>query len=151
MDVSQLLEDPDVVVAPGMTSLPRQAPAPEPEPEPDTIFDVEVLDAEEAPAPDASEEEEQPEDDLGSFFDESQNAQTGGTPAQPLSPMGKTQKASETFMVPQENLEPEFADDAAAFGGDDDFSLDDDGGSLNVDDTDMVADVSDMLDDLDDD
>jgi hypothetical protein len=149
MDVSQLLEDADVVVGPGTTSFPRQA-AREPEVEPDTIFDVEVLDDQDAPAaaPAAAGFAEPAEDDFGSFFDQSQNFQGGGSQAQPLSPVSKPQKASETFMVPQENLEPAPLDDNPFAG---DFSLDDDDGALSVDDTDMVDDVSDMLDDLDDD
>jgi hypothetical protein len=126
MDVSQLLEDAEVAVAPGSTVVPPRA-APEPEPQPDTIFDVEVIDDEGA--------------------GEAPQAQPFAAAPRPSGP--KPREASETFMVPQDSLEE--APDGGAEFGDADMngldSLDDDEG-LSVDGTDM-SDVSDLLDELD--
>jgi hypothetical protein len=133
LDVSGLLEDAEVAVAPGTTSLPRHA---EPEPQPDTIFDVEVV--EEGGGGGTATPPQEPPQDLSvqPFMD-----------AGARSPSRPSKDASETFMVPQESLEEQMdlqpADMEASDGLD---SLDDD--SLSVDGTDM-SDVSDLLDDLD--
>jgi hypothetical protein len=127
LDVSQLLEDAEVAVAPGTTTVPPRVL--EPEAAPDTIFDVEVVDDEDghgaAPAP-----ARQP------FM---------AAPGKASAPRPK--EASETFMVPQESLEeaPEGLDAGALSASLD--GLDDE--PLAVDGTDM-SDVSDMLDELDD-
>ncbi|MDR1313437.1 MAG: hypothetical protein LBQ12_06995, partial [Deltaproteobacteria bacterium] len=131
LDVSQLLEDAEVAVAPGTTAVPPRVL--EPEGAPDTIFDVEVIEDEEGrePAADAA-SPQQP------FM---------AAPGRASSP--KPKEASETFMVPQGSLE-EAQDGLDDVAMDDELDSLDDEEALSVDGTDM-SDVSDMLDELDDD
>jgi hypothetical protein len=144
LDVSQLLEDPEIHVAPGATQLPRRAQPPTEEAQPETILDVEVVDDDAPPEVPVTESLD---------FDE----EGGETPATPLQEGGgapyslsRPQDASETFMVPQANLQ-ESAAAPDEFGDLMDVGAleEEDEDSLAVDSTDM-ADVGDMLDDLDD-
>lgn len=163
MDISQLLEDADVSLAPSATSIPQGG---QQDSEPDTIVDVEVVDDEPQGAQEAVPDiqvdpinepappdltKHQAEDDLESFFSEGlSSSQPGAVQAPPAMGTGRSrQDVSETFMVPQENLEsldePQDLDQGAH-----NFQALDDDDVLDVDGTDM-SDVSDLLDDLDND